>query len=213
MLIKRLLFLLFALSLGFSLMAQRTITGTVYDNANFGVPGVTIMEKGTMKGTVTVGDGSYSIEVADENSVLVFSFIGLKTEEVQVGQRRVIDVTLLSDVADLDEVVVVGYGVQKKKLNTGATIQVRGEELERMNTVSPLSAMQGKTPGVNIVQKSGKPGDGFKVTVRGLGTIGDSSPLYIVDGVQTDMSNVNPSDIESIKTCCLYFLIDNIVAL
>ncbi len=82
MLIKRLLFLLFALSLGFSLMAQRTITGTVYDNANFGVPGVTIMEKGTMKGTVTVGDGSYSIEVADENSVLVFSFIGLKTEEV-----------------------------------------------------------------------------------------------------------------------------------
>ena len=198
MLIKRLLFLLFTLSLGYSLFAQKTITGTVYDNSSLGIPGVTIVEKGTTNGAISMDDGSYTIEVAGDDARLVFTFIGMKTEEVAVGQRRVIDMTLVSEFADLDEVIVVGYGVQKKKLNTGATIQVRGEDLERMNTVSPLSAMQGKTPGVNIVQKSGKPGDGFKVTVRGLGTIGDSSPLYIVDGVQTDMSNVNPSDIESI---------------
>ncbi|NMA73963.1 MAG: TonB-dependent receptor, partial [Bacteroidales bacterium] len=112
--------------------------------------------------------------------------------------RRVIDMTLVSEFADLDEVIVVGYGVQKKKLNTGATIQVRGEDVQRMNTTSPLQALQGQTPGVAISSTSGQPGSGMKVTIRGLGTIGNSGPLYIIDGIEGDISSISPSDIESI---------------
>ncbi len=98
----------------------------------------------------------------------------------------------------LDEVVVVGYGVQKKKLVTGATVQVKGENIAKLNTTNPLSALQGQTPGVNIVSTSGQPGAGMSVTIRGLGTVGNSQPLYLIDGVGGDISTLNPADIESI---------------
>lgn len=95
--------------------------------------------------------------------------------------------------------VVVGYGVQKKKLLTGATVQVKGEDLQKLNTVSPMGALQSQTPGVNIVKTSGMPGEGYKVSVRGIGTIGNSSPLYVVDGVTVgNIDNLNPADIQSI---------------
>lgn len=197
MLKKSLLLLIFGIGGILGLNAQQTVVGTVVDREHYPIPGASILEKGTSNGTVTNVDGAYSIVVSDD-ATLVYSFIGLTSQEVEVANRTTVNVIMESEFTDLDEVVVVGYGVQKKKLNTGATIQVKGEELEKMNTVSPLSAMQGKTPGVSIVQKSGKPGEGFKVTVRGLGTIGDASPLYIVDGVQTSIDNVNPSDIESL---------------
>ncbi|MCA1744495.1 MAG: SusC/RagA family TonB-linked outer membrane protein, partial [Bacteroidales bacterium] len=196
MLRKGLLFLLMVV-IGGELLAQLNVTGTVTDTYSDPVPGASVVIQGTTTGTITNIDGDYALSVA-ANDVLVFSFIGMSTQVVPVDGRSQINVIMQSTRLDLDEVVVVGYGVQKKKLNTGATIQVKGEELEKMNAVSPFSALQGKTPGVSIVQKSGKPGEGFKVTVRGLGTVGDASPLYIVDGVQTGIENVNPSDIESI---------------
>ena len=108
-------------------------------------------------------------------------------------------VAMTEDSQLIDEVVVVGYGVQKKKLVTGATVQVKGDDIARMNTVSPLTALQSQTPGVNITKTSGQPGEGFKVIIRGIGTTGSSNPLYIVDGVaRGNIDYLNPADIESL---------------
>ncbi|MDR1585790.1 MAG: TonB-dependent receptor, partial [Prevotellaceae bacterium] len=122
---------------------------------------------------------------------------------VAVGNRSNITVKLESKSNVLEEVVAIGYGVQKKKLITGATVQVKGEDISKMNTVSALGALQSQTPGVNITKMSGKPGEGFRVTIRGLGTVGNSSPLYIIDGIPSGtasdaISNLNPADIESV---------------
>lgn len=177
----------------------RTVTGIVTDESNEGLIGVSILAKGTTTGTVTDLDGKFTIQVSGENPVLVFSYIGYKSQEVAVGNRNNVTVILKSDIGSLEEVVVVGYGVQKKKLITGATVQVKGDDIQKLNTVNVLGALQSQTPGVNITQKSGMPGEGFKVTIRGLGTVGDSSPLYIIDGSPGgDINTLNPADIESI---------------
>jgi outer membrane receptor protein involved in Fe transport len=130
---------------------------------------------------------------------LVISSVGYKTQEVNIAGKKVIKVTLLTDTKQLEEVVVVGYGVQKKKLVTGATLQIKGDNVEKLNTTSALTALQSQSPGVNIIQSSGQPGEGFKVNIRGMGTIGDSQPLYVIDGVAgVDINTLNPADIESI---------------
>ena len=134
---------------------------------------------------------------ADKGQKLKVSYIGYETQEVVVS-GAVLKIVLTEESKSLDELVVVGYGVQKKKLNTGATVQVKGDELAKMNTTSPLQAMQGKTPGVNIASTSGQPGSGMKVSIRGLGTIGNSGPLYIIDGIEGDITLINASDIQSI---------------
>ena len=170
-----------------------TVTSDVDDEP---LIGVTIKIKGTTQGTVTDVNGGYSI-IAKTGETLVFTYIGYISQEMTVNSAR-INVSLKEDIQALDELVVVGYGVQKKKLNTGATIQVKGEELERMNTTSPLQALQGKTPGVSISSTSGQPGSSMKVVIRGLGTIGNSGPLYIIDGIEGDLSILNASDIQSI---------------
>lgn len=173
------------------------ISGTVSSDVNDEpLIGVTIKIKGTSQGTVTDVNGGYSIS-AKTGETLVFTYIGFITQEVTVNSAR-INVSLKEDIQALDELVVVGYGVQKKKLNTGATIQVKGDELERMNTTNPLQALQGKTPGVSISSTSGQPGSNMKVVIRGLGTIGNSGPLYIIDGIEGDLSILNASDIQSV---------------
>jgi TonB-linked SusC/RagA family outer membrane protein len=195
--LKKSFLLLFFFVAGIGLMAQQTVTGLVTDSSNEPVPGVSILEKGTLNGTITQVDGNYSIEVS-EGATLVYSFIGFENQEIPVEGRSTINVVLTENITDLDEVVVVGYGVQKKKLVTGATLQVKGEDIERMNNTSPLQALQGRTPGVTISSTSGQPGADMKVTIRGLGTIGNAGPLYIIDGIEGDISNISPSDIESI---------------
>ncbi|RCW35325.1 TonB-dependent receptor [Marinilabilia salmonicolor] len=196
--LKKSFLLLFFFVAGIGLMAQQTVTGLVTDSSNEPVPGVSILEKGTLNGTITQVDGNYSIEVS-EGATLVYSFIGFENQEIPVEGRSVINVVLTENITDLDEVVVVGYGVQKKKLVTGATLQVDGEDLQRRSNTSALEALQGQTPGVQISSTSGQPGEGLKVVVRGMGTIGNSGPLYIVDGVQTgDIAHLNNADIESI---------------
>lgn len=174
------------------------VNGTVKDSFGEAVIGASVFETGTTNGTITDIDGNFTLNVPADGSITV-SFIGYRSATVNVSGRSNINITLEEDTEVLDEVVVVGYGVQKKKLVTGATVQVKGEDLQKLNTVSPLSALQSQSPGINIVQSSGMPGEGFKVTIRGLGTVGSSEPLYVIDGVAGgDLNLLNPSDIESI---------------
>ena len=196
---KRSVILILCLFLGFTMFAQKRVTGVVNDSQNLPVPGVTIMEKGTTNGVISDANGNFSLEVAGDASVLVFSFVGMQTQEVTVGAQTRLTVNMKEMVSDLDEVVVIGYGVQKKKLITGANLSVNADELQRQNATEALDAIQTVSPGVNITQSSGMPGQGFKVNIRGLGTIGNSAPLYVIDGVAGgDINNLNPSDIESI---------------
>ena len=177
--------------------ATKKITGTVVD-AQGPVIGASVMEKGTTNGTVTDFDGNFTLNV-NPGATIVISYIGYETQEIKVGNQSNINITLNEDDAVLEEVVVVGYGVQKKKLVTGATVQVKGEDIAKLNTTSALEAMQSSTPGVQITQSSSQPGKGFKVYIRGIGTTGDSSPLYVIDGVAGgDINGINPNDIESI---------------
>ncbi|HKJ42510.1 MAG TPA: TonB-dependent receptor, partial [Sunxiuqinia sp.] len=178
---------------------QRTISGVVSEaSSGAPIPGASILIKGTTQGTVTNVDGSFKLDVNDAD-ILVVSFIGFKTQEVPVAGKTALSIQLEESISQFDEVVVVGYGVQKKKLVTGATLQVDGDAIQKRNTTSALQALQGQTPGVQITSESGQPGEGLKVTVRGLGTIGNSGPLYVVDGVQTgDISYLNNADIESV---------------
>ena len=175
-----------------------TVKGKILDSQNMPVIGASVIEKGTSNGTITDFDGNFTF-AASENSVLEVSYVGYKSQQLAVVGGKELSIVLKEDTEVLDEVVVVGYGVQKKKLLTGATVQVKGEDLQKLNTVSPMGALQSQTPGVNIVKTSGMPGEGYKVSVRGIGTIGNSSPLYVVDGVTVgNIDNLNPADIQSI---------------
>ena len=177
--------------------ATKKITGTVVD-AQGAVIGASVVEKGTTNGTVTDFDGNFSLNV-NPGATIVISFIGYETQEIKVGNQDNFSITMKDDNAQLDEVVVVGYGVQKKKLVTGATVQVKGEEIAKLNTTNALEAMQSSTPGVQITQSSSQPGKGYKVYIRGIGTTGNSSPLYVIDGVAGgSLDDINPNDIESI---------------
>lgn len=178
---------------------QKIISGVILDSSGIPIIGVNIIEKGTSNGTITDFDGNFTLNVANDDAELVISYIGYLGQIVSIKGKDSITITMEEDSQTLDEVVVVGYGVQKKKLVTGATVQVKGEDLQKMNTVSPMGALQSQSPGVNITKTSGQPGSDFKVSVRGVGTVGDASPLYIVDGVTVgSIDYLSPSDIESI---------------
>lgn len=193
-----LLLLVPAISLWANPSQSKTVTGVVISATdNYPLIGVSVQVKETATGAITDLDGKYSVNAA-QGQTLVFSYIGFKQQEIKVGTSSTINVTLEEDNEMLDEVVVVGYGVQKKKLVTGATLQVKGDDIAKLNTTNPLSALQGQTPGVNIVSTSGQPGASLSVTIRGLGTVGNSQPLYLIDGVGGDISTLNPADIESI---------------
>lgn len=175
-----------------------TVSGTVISEADRApLVGVTVRVKTANVGTVTDLNGAFSIQTAMGQS-LIFSYIGHKTKEVTVIETSM-QVVLEESDKTLDEVVVIGYGTIKKKLNTGATVQVKGDDLLRQNTSNPLHALQGSTPGVQITSTSGQPGKGVNVTIRGLGSIYGGNPIYIVDGVQTgDISYLNNNDIATI---------------
>jgi TonB-linked SusC/RagA family outer membrane protein len=173
------------------------INGTVVCG-NEPLIGASVVEKGARNSAVTDINGQFSLTVA-KNASLVVSYLGYETQTVKPGDRTHLTISLKESENVLNEVVAIGYGVQQKKLLTGATLQVKGDDIARLNTVSALGALQSQTPGVNITKTSGKPGEGFKVTVRGLGTVHNSNPLYIIDGVPNgDIGMINPSDIESV---------------
>lgn len=176
---------------------MKKVSGTVSDDMG-PIMGATICEVGTNRATISDFDGHFTLEVAP-GAKLEISYVGMKKQVVTVGNQTKIDVTMESDSKLLEDVVVVGYGLQKKKLVTGATVQVKGDDVARLNTTSALGALQSQTPGVNIVANNGMPGEGYKVNIRGIGTVGDSAPLYVIDGIAGgDINMLNPSDIESI---------------
>lgn len=178
---------------------QKSVSGKVTDTSGAPLPGVTVVIKGTTHGNITDADGNYSILNVPSKAIIVFSFVGMKTQEIPLLGKSTINVVLTEEAIGIDEVVAVGYGVQKKKLITGATSQVSGKDIQKQNSSDVLGAMQSQVPGLSVTQNSGQPGEEFKVTVRGLGTIGDAAPLYVIDGVAGGNINaLNPNDIESI---------------
>jgi TonB-linked SusC/RagA family outer membrane protein len=198
---RKIIFLSVLLLFGVCLVSAQqnlSVSGVVTDSSD-GSPliGVSVVLKGTTNATITDVNGKYNL-VTSQGATLVFSYIGMEKKEILV-KSNVINVALQSDSKLLDEVVAIGYGSVKKKLITGATVQVSGDQLQKLSTTNALTAMQSQTPGVNITQSSGQPGESFKVNIRGIGTIGNSDPLYVIDGVAGgDINSLNPSDIESI---------------
>ncbi len=187
----------------------KKVTGNVSD-AEGPIIGASVVEKGNPgNGTVTDLDGNFTLNVKP-GATIVITYIGYQKQEIAVGNQSNISVTMKTDDKTLDEVVVVGYGVLKKKLVTGSTIEVKGDDIQKMNTTQVLGALQSQTPGVNIQAASGQPGDGFKISIRGAGTNGNTAPLYIIDGVAGDINNLNPADIERIDvlkdaaSCAIY---------
>jgi len=180
--------------------AQKRVTGTVKDNeTNTGLPGVSILVKGTTRGTVTDADGKYSIE-ANEGATLVFSSVGYVTQEIAVGSSSVIDIILVADVKTLGEIIVTGYGSQSKRDVTGAVATIDSKQLLAVPAANVAQAMQGRIAGVNV-SNDNSPGGGVMVRVRGFGTIGDNSPLYVIDGVPTkgNLNTLNLNDIENMQ--------------
>lgn len=179
---------------------RRTISGTIRDNIGEPVIGASIVEKGNPShGTITDINGNYTLSNLPSNAALQITYVGMEMQEVAINGRTTIDIVMKSDVELLDELVVVGYGTMKKKLVTGATSQIGSEQINRQNPVSVIDALKSSTTGMQIVKTSGEPGSAFRVNIRGLGTTGDATPLFIVDGVPVSNINfLNPADIESI---------------
>jgi TonB-linked SusC/RagA family outer membrane protein len=180
---------------------QKSVSGKVTDDTGQPLPGVTVVIKGTTQGTVTNVDGEYSIPNVPENATLQFSFVGMRAQEVVVGDQTIIDVQLIGDAIGIDEVVAVGYGVQKKVNMTGSVSLITfDEEMENRPITNASQALSGKVPGIWVSQNSGKPGsDGAQIRVRGWGTLNNSNPLVIIDGIEGDFDQLNPNDIESVS--------------
>lgn len=185
------------------------ISGLVKDASGEPLPGVSILERGTSNGTVTDIDGKFSLSVNSSESVLFFSFIGFESQEITVGDQRNFEITMDSNTQDLNEVIVVGYGIQEKKDVTGAMATVKSKEFNKGIVNSPQDLIQGKIAGVNVVASSGEPGASQNITIRGPGGVRTgNSPLFVIDGVVLDNSStggdnnplnfINPQDIESI---------------
>lgn len=179
---------------------SRKLSGKVVDASGMPVIGAGVMVEGTGTGTVTDVDGSYSLDSVSENTVLEFSCMGYQSVKVEVGNKKVLDVTLREDAQFLEEVVVVGYGTQKKVNLTGSVSMVSSDEILARPISSMTSGLQGLLPGVTIVNPTGQPGESeTTIRVRGVGTIGNANPLVLIDGVEGDISAVNPEDIESVS--------------
>lgn len=214
---KKLLLLVFVLlcSVG-TILAQRTINGTVTDEEGAPLIGATVLVQGTATGAVSDIDGRYSVTVPEGSSVLIFSYTGYRTQEVELGASNVVDVTLVEDVIGLEDVVVTGYSTTRKKDITGSVSSVSGEEIASEAAVNVQTALRGRAAGVQVFQSSGTPGASVNVRIRGSSSINASNqPLFVVDGVPVisgsfsqvgvggqdinALADLNPADIESIE--------------
>jgi len=195
-------FLLLAVAMSFSnglYAQQKTIQGKITDVGKNPLPGVSIVVSGTTIGTVTDVDGGYSLSVPAESKSLIYSYIGMLTQEVAIEEKSTIDIVLKEDVVGLDEVVVVGYGTRIKEEITGSVSTVSADQLQQSAATSVMNRIQGQVSGVTVTS-SNRPGGDATVRIRGIGTINDSDPLYVIDGVPVGPgNNINPDDIESIS--------------
>lgn len=182
-----------------SFAKQIIVTGIVTDENGEPLPGVSILIKGTTRGTITNLEGNFSIEVDDRNSVLELSFVGCITQEITVGDQTMINLTMEPDVLGLEEVVVVGYGTQKKVNLTGAVSAVNSEVLADRPIVTLADGLKGVIPNLNIIQSTGSPGLSPTFNIRGTNSVTGGSPLILIDGVPKDVNMVNPNDIESVS--------------
>lgn len=192
-----------AAAIHFNVWQNTVITGKVVDENGESLPGVSVTIKNTTIGTTANVDGIYSLNVPAQYSAgtLVFSFIGFTTKEIPINGRKQINIKLVPDRKVLDEVVVVGYGIQAKRDITGSIVSVSSKEIEKRQAIDVLDALQGQVSGLQISSESGRPGAGNSVRIRGTATLeGGAEPLYIVDGAQgVNIDGINPSDIESIE--------------
>lgn len=178
---------------------RHTVTGVVRDDDGVPVIGANVVEKGTGNGTITDMDGKYVLQVAD-GATLQVSYIGYRTEEVKVDGKGTIDIMLSEDSETLSEVVVVGYGVQRKVTTSGAVTKLEGEEINKMTVVNATKALQGLSSGITVVDRGGAPGsDDPEIYLRGVGTTGDAAPLVLVDGIEMSLSQIPASEIENIS--------------
>lgn len=207
---KKLKFLMFVFVIGTSMTswAQTTVTGTVSDEQNVPLPGATVVEKGTSNGTTTDFDGNFTIQVSEESAILVVSFLGYATKEYPLNGQTNVSAVLQEDSSLLDEVVVVGYGVQKKSDVTGSISSVKSEDFNKGVVANPGQLLQGKVTGVNVTSVSGEPGASQNIIIRGLGSLrSGTTPLFVIDGFVIDNSGtgvasnplnfINPQDIAS----------------
>lgn len=188
----------------FSAFAQDvTVTGKVTDETDQGIPGVNVVVKNSTRGTSTDADGKFSINAPDANATLILSSIGFVSQEIALNGRTNLTVKLASDTKALNEVVVVGYGVQKKETITGSVTSVKGDELVKSPAVNLANSLAGRLPGVTVVNRSGEPGyDGATIRIRGGNTLGNNSALIVIDGIPNrsgGLDRINPNDIESIS--------------
>lgn len=180
------------------ILQSKEIKGNIKDVNGLGLPGVSISVKGTTRGTNSDIDGNFIIE-ADNGEIIEISFVGFKTQEIVITGQTSINIVLLEDKKFLDDVVVIGYGVQKKSNMTGAVSSVKSEEISKVAVSTAAESLQGRISGVSVKSISGAPGSGVEVKIRGIGSFGGNAPLYIIDGVPGDINFINPEDIASME--------------
>lgn len=200
---KLALVLLLVLSAVSLTLAQRTISGQVIDESGESLIGATVLVKGTTTGTVTDIDGNYSIRVPEGSNILEFSYTGYSTKEVEIGSSNVVDVTMTTDIAQLSEVIVVGYNSVKKSDMTSSITTVTGEKLQAQPIGGIDNLLQGQSPGLQVIAENGRPGGSAYIRIRGQGSVNASNaPLFIVDGIQitqNDYNAINPNDIQEVS--------------
>lgn len=190
--------LLFTLCASFAWAQQQvTISGVVTDSENYPVIGATVLIKGTTVGTTTDIDGNYSLQ-ASQGQTLLFSYVGMQPQEIVIGNQSTINVRMIEGEL-LEEVVVIGYGTVRKSDLTGAVSSMRAKDLMADVSTSVAGALQGKVPGVAVTNVSGEPGKGMSITVRGITSLTNNDPLYVIDGVYGDLNMIDPADIASIE--------------
>ncbi len=202
--LSRMLLLLFVFTaFGFTTKAfsqSIEVNGTITDSAGIPLPGATVTLKSDQSiGTQSDFEGNYSIEVPNKQTVLVYSFLGFLTKEITVGNQTTINVSLEESAESLDEVVLVGYGTQKREEVTAAITSVNVAEIQKIPTANVATSLQGQAAGVNVSSASGAPGSNPVIRIRGLGTIGNNNPLFVIDGIPGDLSYINPADIANIS--------------
>ena len=179
---------------------QYQVNGSVVDANGIPLAGADILEKGTTNGTLTDFDGNFTIDVTDENAVLVISYLGFRMQEVPVDTQAAMTITMAEDAAGLDEVVVVGYGTQEKTKVTGSVASVGGEAIENIPVPGVSQALQGRAAGVNVIRSGGAPGQAGQIRIRGTGTVNNAEPLVVIDGIPAgSIDDINPNDIQSIE--------------
>ncbi len=188
--------------------AQTTVTGTVTDNDNIPLSGATVVEKGTTNGTTADFDGNFTIEISDSSTILEVSYLGYSTQEFPLNGQSNVNVQLAEDATQLEDVVVVGYGIQKKSDVTGSISSIKSENFNQGVVTNPGQLLQGKLAGVNVSNVSGEPGASQNIIIRGVGSLrSGTTPLFVVDGFVIDNANtglasnplnfINPQDIAS----------------